>query len=64
MTDAAKGAHRIPSICGDEMDALSRKAKGYMRWEPGERAKIKRKYNKRLRATEKAALKDGGSDDR
>lgn len=64
MTDAAKGAHRIPKICGVEQDALSRRAKNYHGWHPGERSAVKRKYNKRLRATEKAALKDGGTDDR
>ena len=36
-------------ISGDEFDALSKKAKKYFHWKPGERKKIKRGYNKRLR---------------
>ena len=36
-------------ISGDEYDALSKKAKNYLHWKPGERKKIKRGYNKRLR---------------
>ena len=40
---------RIKMISGDEYDALSKKAKNYLHWKPGERKKIKRGYNKRLR---------------
>jgi len=40
---------RIKMISGDEFDALSKKAKNYYHWKPGERKKIKRGYNKRLR---------------
>lgn len=36
-------------ISGDEFDALSKKAKKDFHWKPGERKKIKRGYNKRLR---------------
>tara|TARA_B100000902_G_scaffold261048_1_gene247322 strand:+ start:215 stop:370 length:156 start_codon:yes stop_codon:yes gene_type:complete len=36
-------------ISGDEFDALSKKAKNLLHWRPGERKKIKRGYNKRLR---------------
>ena len=56
MTEAAKGSHRIPKSGGDEQDALSRKSKNLLRWRAGDRAKIKRKYNKRLRKAEDAAL--------
>lgn len=56
MTGASKGSHRIPKVSGDEQDALSRRAKSYHRWRAGERASIKRKYNKRLRKAEDAAL--------
>lgn len=34
---------------GDEYDALTRTAKKYYHWKAGDRKKIKRKYNKRLR---------------
>ena len=40
---------RIKMISGDEFDALSKKAKNLFHWRPGERKKIKRGYNKRLR---------------
>ena len=40
---------RIKMISGDEFDALSKKAKKDFHWKPGERKKIKRGYNKRLR---------------
>ena len=40
---------RIKMKGGDEFDALSKKAKNYYHWKPGERKKIKRGYNKRLR---------------
>jgi len=40
---------RIKMQGGDEFDALSKKAKNYYHWKPGERKKIKRGYNKRLR---------------
>jgi len=43
-----KKAHRIPMIDGDEMDALTRWHK-YLHWEPGERKRIKRQYNRRQR---------------
>ena len=39
---------RIKLIGGDEYDALT-KAKKYYHWKPGERKKIKRRYNKRFR---------------
>jgi len=34
---------------GDEYDALTRLVKKYYHWKAGDRKKIKRKYNKRLR---------------
>jgi len=40
---------RIKMKGGDEFDALSKKSKKYYHWKPGERKKIKRGYNKRLR---------------
>jgi len=39
---------RIKLKGGDEYDALT-KAKKFYSWKPGERKKIKRSYNKRLR---------------
>ena len=39
---------RIKLKSGDEYDALT-KAKKFHHWKPGERKKIKRGYNKRLR---------------
>jgi len=39
---------RIKLKTGDEYDALT-KAKKYFKWRPGQRKKIKRSYNKRLR---------------
>lgn len=39
---------RIPLICGDEYDAFSRQHLIH-HWRPGERARIKRRYNKRFR---------------
>ena len=39
---------RIKLKSGDEYDALT-KAKKFHYWKPGERKKIKRGYNKRLR---------------
>ena len=39
---------RIKLKSGDEYDALT-KAKKFYHWKPGERKKIKRGYNKRLR---------------
>ena len=42
---------RIPMKGGDEYDALSNKSKGLIRWRPGQRKIIKRKYNKRVRKT-------------
>lgn len=52
-------ARDLLDFIGDDANAFD-----FGKYREGERAKIKRKYNKRLRATEKAALKDGGSDDR
>jgi len=40
---------RIKMKGGDEFDALSKKSKKYYHWKSGERKKIKRGYNKRLR---------------
>ena len=42
---------RIPMKGGDEYDALSRKSKSFIKWRPGRRRVIKRKYNKRVRKT-------------
>ena len=39
---------KIPLICGDEYDGLT-KARKFFRWKAGQRKKIKRAYNKRLR---------------
>jgi hypothetical protein len=47
---------RIPFKSGDEYDALT-KAKSIHIWRAGDRAQIKRRYNKRLRKTEKAKVK-------
>jgi hypothetical protein len=47
---------RIKMKGGDEFDALSKKSKKYYHWKPGERKKIKRSYNKRLRK----CISDGG----
>jgi len=41
---------RIKLKSGDEYDALT-KAKKYFKWRAGQRKKIKRGYNKRLRAS-------------
>lgn len=41
-------AHRIPTIDGDEYDALTPSRK-YHRWRAGERRRIKRRYNRRVR---------------
>jgi len=39
---------QVPLSGGDEYDALTR-WKNYLHWKPGERKRIKRKYNKRAR---------------
>jgi hypothetical protein len=49
--------HRERLSGGDEWDAFSRRAKRYLHWRPGERARIKRKFNKRQR-------KENAHDDR
>lgn len=40
---------RIPLKGGDEHDGLSKRVKGFFHWKPGERKRLKRRYNKRLR---------------
>jgi hypothetical protein len=42
----------IPMVSGDEHDALTR-WKSLLRWRPGQRASIKRKFNKRVRKAAK-----------
>lgn len=42
------GKREVPMIDGDEIDALTRWKK-YIRFRPGERKRIKRKFNKRAR---------------
>lgn len=49
--------HRLPLKSGDEQDALSRRAKGYLRWRPGERKAIKRGYQRRMRQIAREALR-------
>jgi len=39
---------QIPMVGGDEYDALTRWRR-YLNWKPGERKRIKRRYNKRVR---------------
>ncbi len=46
----------IPTICGDEHDAFTR-WRHYLHWRPGERAQIKRFYNKRVRRVFKRKLR-------
>jgi hypothetical protein len=46
---------RIPLKYGDEYDALT-KAKNYYHWRPGQRKRIKRGYNKRIRKQIKLPL--------
>jgi len=48
-------AKRIPMNSGDEYDALTR-WKRYVHWRPGERKRIKRRYNRRARRLAKADL--------
>jgi hypothetical protein len=40
---------RIPCADGDEHDALSRRAKKLLRWRAGQRKRLKRSYQRRLR---------------
>jgi hypothetical protein len=47
--------HREPMIDGDEMDALTRWKK-YIHFKPGERKRIKRKFNRRVRQSGRKAL--------
>jgi hypothetical protein len=42
--------HREKLVGGDEVDAFSRRARRMLRWRPGVRQWIKRKFNKRVRA--------------
>lgn len=49
---------RIPMKGGDEFDALSTRSKGLCHWKPGERKKLKRKYNKRLRRQGREVMSD------
>lgn len=46
----------IPTIDGDEIDALSRKARHWLRWRPGERRAVRRKYWRRSRHFARGAL--------
>ena len=46
---------RIPLKSGNEYDALT-KAKNYCFWKPGQRKRIKRGYNKRVRKQTKLVL--------
>jgi hypothetical protein len=39
---------------GDEYDALTRGGKRVHKWKPGERAAVRRKFNKRMRKIERA----------
>ena len=47
----------IPLKGGDEYDALNRRWKNYIHWRAGERKRLKRKFNKRVRRKNKEALK-------
>jgi len=49
FTDIENAPTRIPFKGGDEYDALSKKGKRYYSWRAGERKRIKKGYNKRLR---------------
>lgn len=40
--------HREPMVSGDEYDALTRWRR-FLRWRSGERVRIKRSFNKRMR---------------
>lgn len=53
-----KRKDRIPLKGGDEYDALT-KARRYYRWKSGQVKRIKRRYNKRLRAWYKRKIMDG-----
>ena len=46
---------KIPLKSGDEYDALT-KAKNYCFWKPGQRKRIKRGYNRRLRKISRQEL--------
>jgi len=47
--------HREKLVGGDEVDAISRRARRLLRWRPGVRQWIKREFNKRVRAARKRA---------
>ena len=47
-TCLSRVGHRIKLQGGDEYDALT-PAKKYTIWKPGQRKRIKKRYNKRLR---------------
>lgn len=46
-----------PMIDGDEVDAFSRRARKWLSFRPGERARIKRKFNRRVRAKGRRELR-------
>jgi len=48
---------RIPMKGGDEYDGLT-KWKKYLHWRPGERKRIKRRYNKRARRAGRLTCRD------
>lgn len=45
-------------IDGDEVDAFSRRARTWLGFRAGQRARIKRKFNKRVRALGKSELRE------
>jgi hypothetical protein len=50
MIESGKIPERRRLIDGDEQDALTRWSE-YLRWRPGQRKKIKNRYNRRWRRT-------------
>jgi len=53
---------RIPCNSADEMDALSRRWKNYLKWKPGERKAIKRLHNRKKRRVAKDEIRGSLSD--
>jgi hypothetical protein len=53
--------HRERLVDGDEYDALTR-GKHFHKWRAGDRAAIKRRFNKRVRRTVRSGLRRPGGD--
>lgn len=47
------------SANGIEVDAFSRRSRGYLRWKRGQLRKIKRQFSKRMRKHAKVLLRKG-----